>query len=252
MPATRTIWPALVLATVLFWAIPLFQPQATIHWDLADVSYPAQKYFADSIHAGRLPLLDALPVLGDAVSVRSADRRMVSAALAVLPDRHHPAPPVLGAGAACVPGPGRSVPAGPQAVRRSRGRRHRGDVLRLGRILRRAQLAAGNVRSRGAAAVAAVGLAVGATALAAVPESSPGSSCWPGTSMRPCIVSWRWRAFWLRPAVEAGGLWWQWARPSSVSAWARWCSCPGSRSANTPRIRSPRPPPRCGRSTWRR
>jgi Bacterial membrane protein YfhO len=70
MPATRTIWPALVLATVLFWAIPLFQPQTTIHWDLADVSYPAQKYFADSIHAGRLPywtpfLYSGMPFLSD-------------------------------------------------------------------------------------------------------------------------------------------------------------------------------------------
>ncbi len=70
MPVPRTIWPALVLATILFWAIPLFQPQATIHWDLADVSYPAQKYFADSIHAGRLPywtpfLYSGMPFLSD-------------------------------------------------------------------------------------------------------------------------------------------------------------------------------------------
>ncbi|MCU1336247.1 MAG: hypothetical protein JWO19_1828 [Bryobacterales bacterium] len=70
MPSTRLIWPALVLATVLFWAIPLFQPSATIHWDLADVSYPAQKYFADSIHAGRLPywtpfLYSGMPFLSD-------------------------------------------------------------------------------------------------------------------------------------------------------------------------------------------
>ncbi len=70
MPASRSIWPALVLATVVFWAIPLFQPQATIHWDLADVSYPAQKYFADSIHAGRLPywtpfLYSGMPFLSD-------------------------------------------------------------------------------------------------------------------------------------------------------------------------------------------
>ena len=61
---------ALVLATVLFWAIPLFQPQATIHWDLADVTYPAQKYFADSVHAGRLPywtpfLYSGMPFLSD-------------------------------------------------------------------------------------------------------------------------------------------------------------------------------------------
>ena len=70
MPTTRLIWPALVLATVLFWAIPLFQPQATIHWDSADVTYPAQKYFSDSIHAGRLPywtpfLYSGTPFLSD-------------------------------------------------------------------------------------------------------------------------------------------------------------------------------------------
>lgn len=70
MPSTRFIWAALVLATVLFWAIPLFQPQATIHWDLADATYPAQKYLADSIHAGRLPywtpfLYSGTPFLSD-------------------------------------------------------------------------------------------------------------------------------------------------------------------------------------------
>ena len=70
MPVPRFIWPAFVLATVLFWAIPLFQPNTTIHWDLADVAYPAQKYFADSIHAGRLPywtpfLYSGMPFLSD-------------------------------------------------------------------------------------------------------------------------------------------------------------------------------------------
>ncbi|MBZ5632775.1 MAG: YfhO family protein [Acidobacteriia bacterium] len=70
MPATRFILAALVLATILFWAIPLFQPHATIHWDLADVSYPAQKYFSDSVHAGRLPywtpfLYSGTPFLSD-------------------------------------------------------------------------------------------------------------------------------------------------------------------------------------------
>ena len=59
-----------MLATVLFWAIPLFQPHATIHWDLADVTYPAQKYFADSVHAWRLPywtpfLYSGMPFLSD-------------------------------------------------------------------------------------------------------------------------------------------------------------------------------------------
>ena len=70
-PATRSpVLLAMALATVLFWAIPLFQPHATIHWDLADVTYPAQKYFADSLHAGRLPywtpfLYSGTPFLSD-------------------------------------------------------------------------------------------------------------------------------------------------------------------------------------------
>ena len=60
----------LVLVTVLFWAIPLFQPNVTIHWDLTDVTYPVQKYFADSVHAGRLPywtpfLYSGMPFLSD-------------------------------------------------------------------------------------------------------------------------------------------------------------------------------------------
>ena len=60
----------LLLATLLFWSIPLFFPQATIHWDLADVTYPVQKYIADSIHAGRLPywtpfLYSGTPFLSD-------------------------------------------------------------------------------------------------------------------------------------------------------------------------------------------
>jgi len=68
-----TISPVLLmlaLATLLFWAIPLFQPNVTIHWDLTDVTYPAQKYFADSVHAGRLPywtpfLYSGMPFLSD-------------------------------------------------------------------------------------------------------------------------------------------------------------------------------------------
>src|SRR6185503_8438414 len=60
----------LALATVLFWSIPLFQRNVTIHWDLTDVTYPAQKYFADSVHAGRLPywtpyLYSGMPFLSD-------------------------------------------------------------------------------------------------------------------------------------------------------------------------------------------
>jgi hypothetical protein len=55
---------------MLFWAIPLFQPNVTIHWDLTDVTYPVQKYIADSVHAGRLPywtpfLYSGMPFLSD-------------------------------------------------------------------------------------------------------------------------------------------------------------------------------------------
>ncbi len=64
------IWSAFALATVLFYAAPLFSSHASIHWDLADVSYPAQKYFEDSIRAGKLPqwspyLDSGIPFLAD-------------------------------------------------------------------------------------------------------------------------------------------------------------------------------------------
>jgi hypothetical protein len=69
--ATRSpVLLMLALATVLFWSIPLFQRNVTIHWDLTDVTYPAQKYFADTVHAGRLPywtpfLYSGMPFLSD-------------------------------------------------------------------------------------------------------------------------------------------------------------------------------------------
>jgi len=69
--ATRSpVLLAMAVATLLFWAIPLFQPNVTIHWDLTDVTYSAQKYFADSVHAGRLPywtpfLYSGMPFLSD-------------------------------------------------------------------------------------------------------------------------------------------------------------------------------------------
>ncbi|MGH9594429.1 MAG: YfhO family protein [Bryobacteraceae bacterium] len=70
MSPHRLVWPALALATLLFYSVFLFSPNATIHWDLADVSYPAQKYLADSIHAGHLPhwtpfLFSGMPFLSD-------------------------------------------------------------------------------------------------------------------------------------------------------------------------------------------
>src|ERR1700690_990741 len=64
------IWAAFALGTVLFYAMPLFSPRASIHWDLADVSYPAQKYFEESIRDGKLPqwtsyLDSGIPFLSD-------------------------------------------------------------------------------------------------------------------------------------------------------------------------------------------
>src|SRR5580658_4105581 len=63
-------WPFFALASVLFYSIPLFSRNATIHWDLADVSYPAQKFFAASLHAWKLPhwtpyLDSGIPFLAD-------------------------------------------------------------------------------------------------------------------------------------------------------------------------------------------
>ena len=64
------IWLAFALGTVLFYAMPLFSPRASIHWDLADVSYPAQKYFEESVRGGKLPqwapyLDSGIPFLSD-------------------------------------------------------------------------------------------------------------------------------------------------------------------------------------------
>ena len=51
----RYIWPAFAVATILFYFAPLFLSGASIHWDLADVTYPAQKYVEESFRAGKLP-----------------------------------------------------------------------------------------------------------------------------------------------------------------------------------------------------
>lgn len=68
--AARLLWPAFALVSVLFYSIPLFSRNATIHWDLADVSYPAQKFFADALRAAKLPhwtpyLDSGIPFLAD-------------------------------------------------------------------------------------------------------------------------------------------------------------------------------------------
>ncbi len=64
------LWPVFALAAVAFYSIPLFSRNATIHWDLADVTYPAQKFFADSLRSWKLPhwtpyLDSGIPFLAD-------------------------------------------------------------------------------------------------------------------------------------------------------------------------------------------
>lgn len=67
--AGRTGFIACV-AIIPFYGELLFSPHASIHWDLADVSYPAQKYFSDSVFDGKLPewtpyLSSGIPFLSD-------------------------------------------------------------------------------------------------------------------------------------------------------------------------------------------
>ncbi len=73
--ANALLWPAFALATIAFYSIPLFFRNTTIHWDLADVTYPAQKFFADALRLvmqgkSHLPhwapyLLSGIPFLAD-------------------------------------------------------------------------------------------------------------------------------------------------------------------------------------------
>ncbi len=63
-------WPSFALISILFYSIPLFSRNATIHWDLADVTYPAQRFLADSLRAWKLPhwtpyLDSGIPFLAD-------------------------------------------------------------------------------------------------------------------------------------------------------------------------------------------
>src|ERR1700760_4978738 len=70
MIRTSYVWPAFAVATLLFYFAPLFLPNTSMHWDLADVSYPAQKFLDESLHAGKLPhwtpfLYSGTPFLSD-------------------------------------------------------------------------------------------------------------------------------------------------------------------------------------------
>ncbi len=56
-PAKSRLSLALPLAALsLFYAAPLLSPETSIQWDAADVHYPCQRYFAQEILAGRLPV----------------------------------------------------------------------------------------------------------------------------------------------------------------------------------------------------
>src|SRR5580692_7203471 len=64
------LWAALAAATIVFYFQPLFDSGTSIQWDAVDVHYSAQKYFADSVLAGHLPLwtpyvFSGFPFLGD-------------------------------------------------------------------------------------------------------------------------------------------------------------------------------------------
>jgi hypothetical protein len=64
------LWAAFLLATVVFYFVPLFDSQTSIQGDAVDIHYSAQKYFADSVREGHLPhwtpyLFSGYPFLAD-------------------------------------------------------------------------------------------------------------------------------------------------------------------------------------------
>src|SRR5947209_4109865 len=66
----RLVWPAFLLATLIFYWTPLFDEQATIQWDTVDVHYSAQKYFEQSLRTTGLPhwtpfIFSGMPFLAD-------------------------------------------------------------------------------------------------------------------------------------------------------------------------------------------
>ena len=70
LSSARVIFPAFALGILLFYAKPLFDSAASIQWDAADEFYPAQRYFSDMLHAGKLPfwtphLFSGMPFLAD-------------------------------------------------------------------------------------------------------------------------------------------------------------------------------------------
>ncbi len=64
------LWAAFLLATVIFYFVPLFDSQTSIQGDAVDIHYSAQKYFAESLRGGHLPhwtpyLFSGFPFLAD-------------------------------------------------------------------------------------------------------------------------------------------------------------------------------------------
>jgi hypothetical protein len=63
--------PALIaLCAILFYWAPMTSPSASIQWDAADMHYPLQKYFSDSLLSGKLPfwtpyLFSGYPILAN-------------------------------------------------------------------------------------------------------------------------------------------------------------------------------------------
>src|SRR5882724_7186182 len=66
----RNIAIGFAIAVLCFYFTPLFDSTASIQWDTVDTHYTPQKYFADSLYAGRLPfwtpyLFSGMPFLAD-------------------------------------------------------------------------------------------------------------------------------------------------------------------------------------------
>ena len=70
LSADRVIFAGLAVAVMLFYFKPLFNDRVAIQWDAVDFQYSAQKYLADSVHAGKLPfwtpyVFSGMPFLAD-------------------------------------------------------------------------------------------------------------------------------------------------------------------------------------------
>lgn len=62
--SSRAVWGLFAIAVLLFYAVPLFAPNATIQWDAVDYHLSAQRYFAEHFLSGKLPLWTPYPYSG--------------------------------------------------------------------------------------------------------------------------------------------------------------------------------------------